>query len=68
MIVSRSQTKTTKKEGSGQPTVLAFVKSLARFLAILVGDKPLIIIIHKYTFPVSQLYEYHYEFNYQVAR
>ena len=26
------------KEGSGQPTVLAFVKSLARFLATLVGE------------------------------
>ena len=26
-------------EGAGQPTVLALVNSLARFLAILVGDK-----------------------------
>ena len=43
MIVSRSQTKTITTKG--QPTVLAFFKSLARFLAILVGDKPLIFII-----------------------
>ena len=42
-LVSCSQTQPTTKEGSGQPSVLAFVKSLARFLAILVGDKPLVI-------------------------
>ena len=37
-LVSCSQRQPTTKEGSGQPSVLAFVKSLARFLAILVGD------------------------------
>ena len=44
LLVSRSQTQpsATRREGSGQPTVLALVKSLARFLAILVGVKPLI--------------------------
>ena len=42
-LVSCSQRQPTTKEGSGQPSVLAFVKSLARFLAILVGDKPLVI-------------------------
>ena len=42
-LVSCSQTQPTTKEGSCQPTVLAFIMSLARLLAVLVGDKPLII-------------------------
>ena len=44
-LVLHSHTQPTMKEGSGQTTVLVFVKSLARFLAILVGDKLLIIFI-----------------------
>ena len=56
-LVSRSQTQpsATRREGSGQPTVLAFVKSLARFLAILVGDKPLIIFIIKISISITIL-------------
>ena len=36
-IVLHNHTQPTMKKGSGQPTVVALVKSLARFLAILVN-------------------------------
>ena len=58
-LVSHSQTQPTTKEWSGQLTILVFVKSSARFLAILMGEKLLVIIynqtkhIHNYTFPVN---------------
>ena len=44
-VVSCSQAQPTMKEGFRQPTVLAFVKSLATLLAILVGYKLLITLI-----------------------
>ena len=65
------------REGSGQPTVLAFIRSLARFLGYFSGLQTAynihnkISYIHNYTFPVIQLYEhnyYCYEFNYQFGR
>ena len=58
-LVSHSQTQPTTREWSGQPTILVFVKSLARFLAILMSEKLLVIIysqskhIHNCTFPVN---------------
>ena len=36
-----------RRKGLLKPTVLEFIDSLTRFLAILVGDKPLIIFITK---------------------
>ena len=54
-VVSHCQTQPTTKKGSGQSTILVFIKSLARFLAILVYDKLLIIFIIKITIFITIL-------------
>ena len=51
-VVSHCQTQPTTKKGSGQSTILVFIKSLARFL---VYDKPLIIFIIQITIFITIL-------------
>ena len=56
-VVLRSpiQPSAMRWEGSGQPTIIAFVQSLARFFTILVDDKQLIIFIIKISIFITML-------------